>query len=198
MSLPARSGDLAPRPSGSPYLTGKWSVRPPRGLRPGGRFLSRGRVALGALHWLGLVNLSPRSMVHGGGPGAAIALARGDGTIAKYVPDVDTLDRATVEACPLTVVDAGAVDLRDEGAADEITQVNDVDANLQHVLDVVPDNATVLVVSLANARRKAQLEAVALKGPGIPVGGLTTDSTRHDNLVLLTDITPTIYRLVGL
>jgi phospholipid/cholesterol/gamma-HCH transport system permease protein len=66
MSLPARSDDLAPRPSAGQYLTGEWSVRPPRGLRPGGRFLSRGRVALGSLHWLGWIIVSPRSVVSGG------------------------------------------------------------------------------------------------------------------------------------
>jgi phospholipid/cholesterol/gamma-HCH transport system permease protein len=66
MSLPARTGDLGSRPSGGGYFTGKWSVRPPRGLRPGGRFLSRGRVALGALHWLGWIIVSPRSVVSGG------------------------------------------------------------------------------------------------------------------------------------
>jgi phospholipid/cholesterol/gamma-HCH transport system permease protein len=66
MSLPVRSDDLAPRPSGGRYLTGEWSVRPPRGLRPGGRFLSRGRVALGSLHWLAWIIVSPRSVVSGG------------------------------------------------------------------------------------------------------------------------------------
>jgi hypothetical protein len=133
------------------------------------------------------------------GPGAGIALARSDGSIARYVPGVDALDSTTVASCPLTVVDAGAVDLGDRGSAvDEPSQVSAIDARLRRVLDVVPDNATVLVVSLANAAAKPQLEAVALAGPGIPAGGLTTDSTRHDNLVLLTDVTPTLFHLVGL
>ena len=50
----------------NPYLTSEWSLLPPRGVRPGGRFLSRGRVALGALHWLGWIIVSPRSVVSGG------------------------------------------------------------------------------------------------------------------------------------
>src|SRR5436190_15731018 len=66
MSLPVPSGDVESRPPRSTFLTGEWSVRPPRGLRPGGRFLSRGRVAIGALHWLGWIVVSPRSVVSGG------------------------------------------------------------------------------------------------------------------------------------
>jgi len=63
MSLPSYVGS---RSSRGAYLTSEWSVRPPRGVRPGGRFLSRGRVALGALHWLGWIIISPRSVVSGG------------------------------------------------------------------------------------------------------------------------------------
>jgi len=65
MSLPVQS-DAGQRPRNSPYLTSEWALRPARGLRPGGRFLSRGRVALGALHWLGWIIVSPRSVVSGG------------------------------------------------------------------------------------------------------------------------------------
>ena len=41
-------------------------MRPPRGSRPSARFVSRGRVAIGALHWLGWIIVSPRSVVSGG------------------------------------------------------------------------------------------------------------------------------------
>src|SRR5204863_8601456 len=66
MSLPVRSSDVGPRtPRSSTFLTGEWSVGP--GVtRLGGRFLSRGRVALGALHWLSWIIVSPRSVVSGG------------------------------------------------------------------------------------------------------------------------------------
>ncbi|HEV8234540.1 MAG TPA: ABC transporter permease [Gemmatimonadaceae bacterium] len=66
MSLPVQSGDAAPRATREAFLTGEFTVRPPRGLRPGGRFLSRGRVALGSLHWMGWILVSPRSVVSGG------------------------------------------------------------------------------------------------------------------------------------
>jgi len=66
MSVPIRRSDAGQRASGNVYLTNEWALRPPRGLRPGGRFLSRGRVALGALQWLGWIIISPRSVVSGG------------------------------------------------------------------------------------------------------------------------------------
>ena len=66
MSLSVRGSDVGSRPSGGTFLTGEWSVRPPRGAWPVGRFLSRGRVAIGALHWLGWIIVSPRSVVSGG------------------------------------------------------------------------------------------------------------------------------------
>src|SRR5436853_287884 len=66
MSLPVRNSDVGSRtPRSSTFLTGEWSVG--TGVtRLGGRFLSRGRVALGALHWLSWIIVSPRSVVSGG------------------------------------------------------------------------------------------------------------------------------------
>lgn len=69
MSLPVRTGGSSDprsrRSSGT--FTSEWALPlPPRGLRPGGRFLSRGRITVGALHWLGWIVVSPRSVVSGG------------------------------------------------------------------------------------------------------------------------------------
>ena len=66
MSLPRESGAASMRTSGALGLTREWSAAAPRGLRPGGRFLSRSRVALGALYWLGWIIASPRSVVSSG------------------------------------------------------------------------------------------------------------------------------------
>ena len=65
MSLPVRSRD-GTRSSGRAYLTNEWAAPRPTGLRPGSRFLSRGRVAIGAMQWLGWIIISPRSVVSGG------------------------------------------------------------------------------------------------------------------------------------
>lgn len=66
MSLPLRSAPGGNRASGSAHLTGELAAIPPRGQRPAARFLSRGRIALGTLHWLGWILASPRSVVSGG------------------------------------------------------------------------------------------------------------------------------------
>ncbi|HEX4468075.1 MAG TPA: ABC transporter permease [Gemmatimonadaceae bacterium] len=66
MSLPMRSTDATTGKKRSGFLTGEWPLRPPRGLRPGGRFLSRGRVAVDAMRWLAWIIVSPRSVVSGG------------------------------------------------------------------------------------------------------------------------------------
>jgi phospholipid/cholesterol/gamma-HCH transport system permease protein len=66
MSLPQGSGAASARTSGAIGLTSEWSSPVPRSVRPGGRFLSRGRVAVGALYWLGWIIASPRSVVSSG------------------------------------------------------------------------------------------------------------------------------------
>jgi phospholipid/cholesterol/gamma-HCH transport system permease protein len=66
MSLPVRSSEAPSAPKRSGFLKAEWPLRPPRGLRPGGRFLSRGRVAVDAIRWLAWILVSPRSVVSGG------------------------------------------------------------------------------------------------------------------------------------
>ena len=61
-----RSSDATTGSKQSDFLTAEWPVRPPRGVRPGGRFLSRGRVAVDAIRWLAWIIVSPRSVVSGG------------------------------------------------------------------------------------------------------------------------------------
>lgn len=61
-----RSGDATGGTKRDSFLTGEWPTRPPAGQRPGGRFLSRGRVTLDAIRWLAWIIVSPRSVVSGG------------------------------------------------------------------------------------------------------------------------------------
>lgn len=61
-----RSGDAAAASSRSTFITGELPAQPPRGQWPGGRFLSRGRVAVDAIRWLPWIVVSPRSVVSGG------------------------------------------------------------------------------------------------------------------------------------
>jgi hypothetical protein len=158
------------------------------------------------------------------GPGAGVMLARGDGTVPDYAPSLtrtvdpdpvaDLADAKQVladPACPLTVVDAGA--LRDPsdpplGTAslsptspialpDRATQLHWIDYRVGLVLDAVPADADVIVVSLADDGRTPHLQLVAARGPSYPPGYLRTDSTRQTALVQLTDLTPTVLARLG-
>ena len=70
------------------------------------------------------------------------------------------------------------------------------------VLDVLPPDATVLMVSLADSGRTPHLQLVAATGPA-PDGGRYDDallgsrSTRQDGLVQVTDLMPTVLELIG-
>jgi hypothetical protein len=152
------------------------------------------------------------------GPGAAVLLARRDGTVARYVsrltrgvdpdPVGDLSDAKEVLAeptCPLTVVDAGALqDPADPplGATvpsdpSRATQLRGIDYRVGLVLDAVPADADVIVVSLADDGRTPHLQLVAARGPSYPPGYLRTDSTRQTALVQLTDLTPTVLARLG-
>jgi hypothetical protein len=144
------------------------------------------------------------------GPGAAVALARTDGSVARYLADA-TAARAQLAApsCPLTVVDVGAVrdpadtprGAREQGVAatsgDRAAQVAAVDAALGRVLADVPAGVRVLVASLADSGRTPHLQLLAARGSGFGPGLLRTASTRQDALVQATDLTPTLLDLLG-
>lgn len=146
------------------------------------------------------------------GPGAAVALARSDGTLDRYRSGQDAGSAAASAVrqpgCPLTVVDAGAVrDVADapKGPAEQgmalpgsrAAQVAAVDAVVGQVLAAVPVEARVLVVSLADAGRTPHLQLAAATGPGFGPGFLRTASTRQVALVQATDLTPTVLDLLG-
>jgi hypothetical protein len=124
-------------------------------------------------------------------------------------PAGDAADAAQLLAdpvCPLTVVDAGA--LRDPAdppsgvalpadAPSRATQLHWIDHRVGLVLDAVPDDADVIVVSLADDGRTPHLQLLAARGPGFPAGYLRTDSTRQTARVQLTDVTPTVLDELG-
>lgn len=138
------------------------------------------------------------------GPGAAIAIARSDGTLPRAGPN-----------CLLTVVDAGSV--RDPAdrprgtapattpstapatnpsiAPDRRSQVAAIDANVAAALAAAPASARVVVASIADSGRTPNLQLVAVRGFG--PGWLRSSSTRQVALVQLTDLTPTVLGLLG-
>lgn len=86
-------------------------------------------------------------------------------------------------------------------------QAQAIDARVRAVLDAVDDSrtdATVLVVSLADSRRKATLQLAAATGPVVTGDGryadtfLVSGSTRQAGYVQTTDVTPTLLTGLGL
>ena len=106
------------------------------------------------------------------GPGAALAAARPDGTLAHYETVQRFLTEGLITPCPITVVDAGA-------DADPITDT---------LLDR-PDT-TIIVTGIGPAGQSSNpgLQALYVV-PVTAAGWLTSASTRRDGVVNLTDLT---------
>jgi hypothetical protein len=124
--------------------------------------------------------------VCGFGQGAAIAVARPDGTVANWQP---TFDSAKLAACPDAIVDGGVMPLR-EGRDEARKKVAELVAQARAA------GGWVLLAGVAQETADAHQEPlVAMQFP--PDNGsrwLTTDSTRRPGLIQLTDVTATILR----
>jgi len=132
------------------------------------------------------------------GPGAAVALAGADGTLAGPWTDrpddpeqLTTLVADALEAgTTLVVVDLGAVR---EGHR----SLPDVDQGLAAVL-AGAGTADVVVVSLADRGDQSQMQLVVAGSPGVDEPGLLTSaSTRQAGLVLGIDVTATVLDRLG-
>jgi len=208
---PCRSPGWVSTPrDGSPASVDRWATYTrlasddPGKARPGllGDALARAGLDAGAV-----------------GPGAGIALARGDGTVAQAWPGVgtaadggvdttapdavasslaDQVRRALAERPALLAVDVGAVRERPGGTA---AQVSAVDRRVGAVLAALPSTATVVVASLADAGGQGRLQLLAARGPapgaGMYAGYLRSPSTRQTGLVQTTDVTPTLLAALG-
>jgi hypothetical protein len=84
------------------------------------------------------------------GPGAALALAQADGTVDRYLPSVVQVDGAVVAQCPVTVVDLGWVPRREE-EGQRREQAALIDQQLAALVDVLPSDATLLVVGVSDS-----------------------------------------------
>ncbi|MFC0624240.1 hypothetical protein [Kribbella deserti] len=124
------------------------------------------------------------------GPGAALALADRQGQVARYYPDPATARWD----CPVTVVDAGVVDRRnDPGAALRIA-----DETVRQVLDRAPRDATVMVLGISQPLHSTlAMGAVVVTGPQAGRRYLTVQSTRWKGIVRLLDIPSTLVAAAG-
>jgi hypothetical protein len=145
------------------------------------------------------------------GPGAAMALARRDGTVGAYAPQISD---EVVAGCPLTVVDAGAVDTfeqptpqgaaaQDAAAAARQADVRAVDTKVAEAVAALPSGGTLLVVGLADSTRVPHLSVAVARGPdakGTDYDGrwIDTLSTRRVALVQLTDVAATVLDRLGI
>jgi hypothetical protein len=129
-----------------------------------------------------------RDRVCGFGPGAAIAVAKPDGSVSNWTPKLD-LTRLAGNGCGDAFVDAGAMPLR-EGRAEARKHVADLVAQAQAA------GGWVLLVGVSQEIADAHQELlVAMQLP--PDDGprwLTSDSTRRPGLIQLTDVTATVLR----
>ncbi len=132
------------------------------------------------------------------GPGAGVAAARSDGTVARYsVFDPATL-LTDIAGCPIAIVDVGS--LRDpadvvEGETTTGTraqQVAAIDARIGQVIDAAPNGADFIVASLSDAGRSERLRLVVARGPDYGPGELYSPSTRQPGLVQAQDLTVTV------
>lgn len=145
------------------------------------------------------------------GPGALVAVATSSGATRYGTPTGSAAAQRTSAAlCPLKVVDAGAVrdpadrprGTTEQGVAttlgDRVSQVAAVDRAVGAALAAAPAAARVLVVSLADSGATPHLMFLAARGPGFAPGWVRAASTRQVALVQLTDVTPTVLRLLRL
>lgn len=133
------------------------------------------------------------------GPGAGIAAARADGGLTHWVPWDETRLTESLNTCPMTIVDVGAV--RDdvapgeaEPAATRGEQVTSIDARIGAVLAAAPGGGDVIVASLSDAGMQERLRLVVAKGPHYGPGELRSASTRQPGLVQAQDVTVTLLR----
>jgi hypothetical protein len=131
------------------------------------------------------------------GPGAALALAKPDGSVDSYLPGAARLSAAGLARCPLTVVDLGALPAGPAGPAGaRATAVRAADAELGRIAAMLPPS-TMLLVASPGAIGKAQLGVAVVSGPGYGGGLLDARSTRQPGLVVITDLTPTVLHWLG-
>ncbi|MCL2541919.1 MAG: hypothetical protein FWE71_05590 [Nocardioidaceae bacterium] len=112
------------------------------------------------------------------GADAALGAATSDGVASHVAP---TLGRLDLRTCPVAFVSLKQYD----------------DQALGHLLDRLPSDATVVVAGMADDRGPTTLHAVAVAGPGVSRGILTSESTRQRGLVETTDLTALVLARVG-
>lgn len=148
---------------------------------------------------LGKVGLCVRAV----GPYAPLGAAAPTGGVTRWSEwDSEQLVQ-DLNACPVTLVDVGAVRDPDEVAPGEATtgtreeQLRAIDTKIGQALEAGPNGADFLVASLSDAGTAERLRLVVARGPHFGPGTLVSGSTRQDGLAQAQDLTATILDRVG-
>ena len=131
------------------------------------------------------------------GPGAALALASPDGSVASYLPAASAASRSAFARCPLTAVSLGALPSSSgSGAAARAAAVRADDQALGRIVAELPAGA-ITVVFAPGDHAAPHLRLIIVDGPGYRAGLLDSASTRQPGITQLTDLTPTVLRWRG-
>lgn len=109
---------------------------------------------------------------------APLAATNAQGRVEHYVADPATVD---LTSCPITFISLSHVD----------------DKLLGKLLAKAPADATVVVAGLSDDTGPEVLHTVAIDGPGVPRGLLTSNSTRQPGIVQLTDLSALVFSRLG-
>lgn len=136
------------------------------------------------------------------GRGAALAVAHGDGQVDHYLPSDTVPTEQQWRRCPVTVVDPGAMIGGPTWFSTDVEpqreqQARRVDAAVARYLRTVPAGFRVMVAGISDATATPHLSAVILRDEDVAGGYLNSRSTRRAGLIQLTDVAPTVLRLVG-
>jgi hypothetical protein len=129
---------------------------------------------------LGTLAGSVKGCVAAVGPGAALAAAKPDGTVATYQSPQEFVAGGMQTACPITIVDAGSL-------SDQV------------ITELATRKDITLIVTGIGPKAGSDdpsLQVIYRLGTTLP-GWLTSASTRREGIVTLTDLTRTLIEFGG-
>jgi hypothetical protein len=137
-------------------------------------------------------------------PFAAAGGARRDGRIEQFSDWSDQQMLEDLNACPITLVDVGALRAPGDVAEGEPAtasreqQLTAIDTRIGEVIEAGPNGADFVVASLSDAGRSERLRLVVARGPHFGPGVLVSSSTKQRGLAQAPDVTATVLSAVGL
>jgi hypothetical protein len=124
------------------------------------------------------------------GPGAALAAADPEGRVDHYQPALPAAPGELLARCPVTVVDLGAIETRQD--------LRSFDQALGRVQRSLPAGSVLLVLGVAETQaRQPRLHVAVASGPGFGPGWLRSPSTLRTPYLQLVDIAPTVLSVLG-